>query len=104
MSATVVCVLLARLAVCAGLRAAHRRGLLTERAVVVGAGTFGAYIAALLREHPEFGLNPVGFVDDGPPRRDLPVPSLGTMRDLAGRHPPIRDRAGRRLLFNRLPR
>src|SRR5487761_1690 len=83
-SATVVCVLVARLAVCAVLRAAHRRGLLTERGGGVGAGTFGAYIAALLREHLEFGLNPVGFVDDGPPRHDLPVPTLGTMRDLAG--------------------
>lgn len=80
---TAVCVLSARLAVCAALRAAHRRGWLTERAVVVGAGTFGAYIAELMREHPEFGLSPAGFVDDGPPRRDLPVPTLGTMRELA---------------------
>jgi exopolysaccharide biosynthesis polyprenyl glycosylphosphotransferase len=80
---TAVCVLSARLAVCAALRAPHRRGWLTERAVVVGAGTFGAYIAELMREHPEFGLSPAGFVDDGPPRRDLPVPTLGTMRELA---------------------
>jgi exopolysaccharide biosynthesis polyprenyl glycosylphosphotransferase len=82
--ATVVCVLIARVALCAALRAAHRRGWLTERAVVVGAGTFGAYIAELMREHPEFGLSPAGFVDDGPPRRDLPEPTLGTMRELAG--------------------
>jgi lipopolysaccharide/colanic/teichoic acid biosynthesis glycosyltransferase len=81
---TAVCLLSARLAVCAALRAAHRRGLLTERAVVVGAGTFGAYIAGLMREHPELGLRPAGFVDDGPPRRDLPVPTLGTMRELPG--------------------
>jgi exopolysaccharide biosynthesis polyprenyl glycosylphosphotransferase len=82
--ATTVGMLCARLAVCAALRAAHRRGWLTERAVVVGAGTFGAYIAELMREHPEFGLTPAGFVDDGPPRRDLAVPTLGTMRELAG--------------------
>jgi exopolysaccharide biosynthesis polyprenyl glycosylphosphotransferase len=80
---TLACVLSARLAVCATLRAAHRRGLLTERAVVVGAGTFGAYLAGLMRDHPEFGLSPAGFVDDGPPRRDLPVPTLGTTRELA---------------------
>jgi len=73
----------ARLAMCAALRAAHRRGWLTERAVVVGAGTFGGYLAGLMREHPELGLSPAGFVDDGPPRRDLPVPTLGTMRELA---------------------
>jgi exopolysaccharide biosynthesis polyprenyl glycosylphosphotransferase len=81
--ASVGCVLGARVAACAALRAAHRRGRLTERAVVVGAGTFGAYIAGLLRDHPELGLRPAGFVDDGPPRRDLPVPTLGTMPDLA---------------------
>jgi exopolysaccharide biosynthesis polyprenyl glycosylphosphotransferase len=81
--ATLVCVLAARVTLCASLRAAHRRGWLTERAVVVGAGTFGAYIAELMRTHPEFGLSPAGFVDDGPPRRDLPVPTLGTMPELA---------------------
>jgi exopolysaccharide biosynthesis polyprenyl glycosylphosphotransferase len=78
-----VCVVAARLAACTALRAAHRRGRLTEAAVVVGSGTFGGYLAGLLRDHPEFGLNVVGFVDDGPPRRDLPVPALGTMPELA---------------------
>jgi lipopolysaccharide/colanic/teichoic acid biosynthesis glycosyltransferase len=81
--AAVACVLGTRLAACAALRAAHRRGLLTERAVVVGAGTFGAYIAGLMREHPELGLSVVGFVDDGPPRRDLPMPTLAAMSGLA---------------------
>jgi len=73
-----------RVAAYAALRAAHRRGLLTERAVVVGAGTFGGYIAGLMREHPELGLSVVGFVDDGPPRRDLPMPTLAAMSGLAG--------------------
>ena len=67
----------------AALRAAHRRGLLTEPAVVVGAGTFGAYVAGLTREHPELGLHLVGLLDGGPPRRDLPVPFLGGPADLA---------------------
>lgn len=67
----------------AALRAAHRRGLLTEPAVVVGAGTFGAYIAELMREHPELGLRPVGLLDDGPPRLDLSLPFLGRPADLA---------------------
>ena len=68
---------------CTALRAAHRRGLLTEPAVVVGAGTFGAYVAELMHEHPELGLRPVGLLDDGPPRLDLSVPSLGSPADLA---------------------
>ncbi len=67
----------------AALRAAHRRGLLTDPAIVVGAGTFGAYIADLMREHPEFGLRPVGLLDEGPPRLDLSLPTLGRPADLA---------------------
>ena len=67
---------------CTALRAAHRRGQLTEPAVVVGAGTFGAYVAGLMHEHPEFGLRPMGLLDNGPPRRDLSVPSLGSPADL----------------------
>lgn len=72
-----------RVATCAALRAAHRHGRLTERAVVVGAGTFGGHLTGVMREHPEFGLCPAGLIDDGPPRRDLPVPTLGTLSELA---------------------
>ncbi|WP_300605660.1 sugar transferase, partial [Trebonia sp.] len=75
-------VLCCRIAACGALRAAHRRGLLAEPAVVVGAGTFGGYVAGLMRDHPELGLRPAGLVDDGPPRRDLPIPSLGTISQL----------------------
>jgi exopolysaccharide biosynthesis polyprenyl glycosylphosphotransferase len=78
-----VFILSARLATCAALSAAHRHGWLTERAVVVGAGTFGGYLAGVLRDHPELGLSVAGFVDDGPPRRDLPVPTLGGTPELA---------------------
>ena len=89
---------------CAVLRAAHRRGLLTEPAVVVGAGTFGAYVAELMREHPEFGLRPMGLLDDGPPRRDLSVPSLGSPADLIERGPEAGDPPGHCLLLLGLPR
>ena len=75
-------VLVCRGLLCTALRAAHRRGLLTESAVVVGAGTFGAYVADLMHQHPELGLRPMGLLDDGPPRRDLSVPSLGSPADL----------------------
>jgi exopolysaccharide biosynthesis polyprenyl glycosylphosphotransferase len=72
-----------RMAVSAVLRAAHRGGLLTEPALVIGAGTFGAHIGELMREHPELGLRPVGYLDLGPPRKDLALPSLGAPGDLA---------------------
>jgi lipopolysaccharide/colanic/teichoic acid biosynthesis glycosyltransferase len=69
--------------VSATLRAAHRSSLLTEPALVIGAGTFGAHIGELMRAHPEFGLRPEGYLDEGPPRRDLALPRLGAPADLA---------------------
>ena len=88
-----------RLVLCVALRGAHRRGLLTEPAVVVGAGTFGAYVAELMRTHPEFGLRPMGLLDDGPPRLDLPVPSLGSPSNLSERRPAARHPPGHRVLL-----
>jgi exopolysaccharide biosynthesis polyprenyl glycosylphosphotransferase len=64
------------------LRAAHRRGLLTEPALVVGAGEMGVLIADLLHQHPELGLRPLGFLDSCPPPNELPLPVLGTAADL----------------------
>ncbi len=72
-----------RIAVSAALRAAHRAGLLTEPALVIGAGTFGAHIGELMLAHPELGLQPQGYLDEGPPRRDLALPQLGAPADLA---------------------
>ena len=73
----------ARAGMNAALRVAHRRGLFTEPALVVGSGTFGAHVADLMRDHPELGLRPCGFLDDGPGRRDLALPTLGRPADLA---------------------
>jgi exopolysaccharide biosynthesis polyprenyl glycosylphosphotransferase len=72
-----------RIAVCAVLRTARRSGMLGEPAIIVGAGTFGAHIGELMRAHPELGLRVQGYLDDGPPRRDLALPSLGRPADLA---------------------
>jgi lipopolysaccharide/colanic/teichoic acid biosynthesis glycosyltransferase len=79
-----VLVVAARLIACAVLRALHRRGRLTEPALIVGAGTFGVHLAGQIRAHPELGLRVRGFLDVGTPRRDLPAPSLGQPADLAG--------------------
>jgi exopolysaccharide biosynthesis polyprenyl glycosylphosphotransferase len=76
-------VIVGRGLVYAALRAAHRRGWLTESAVIIGAGTFGGYLAELMQQHSELGLRPAGLLDDGPPRLDLSVPSLGRPADLA---------------------
>ncbi len=54
--------------------------------LIMGAGVVGAQVARRLENHPEYGLTPVGFLDDRPRTlaevggRDVPV--LGTVEDL----------------------
>jgi exopolysaccharide biosynthesis polyprenyl glycosylphosphotransferase len=51
--------------------------------LVVGAGRIGALTARRLLEHPEFGLQPIGFVDKEPlDEGNLPLPVLGASWDL----------------------
>jgi exopolysaccharide biosynthesis polyprenyl glycosylphosphotransferase len=58
-----------------------------QNAVIVGAGWAGQKVARKLRQHPEYGIDLVGFVDAGeqlerhPALRDVPV--LGTPDDLS---------------------
>ncbi len=65
---------------------ARSRKLVGKPVLIVGAGVVGAQVARHLQGHPEYGLAPVGFVDDDPPAmttvggRDLPV--LGTTEEL----------------------
>jgi exopolysaccharide biosynthesis polyprenyl glycosylphosphotransferase len=59
------------------LRAAHRRGRLTEPALIVGTGKLGTEIGSLLQEHTELGLRPVGFIGDPGPDFQYAFPVLG---------------------------
>ena len=61
---------------------AHR--WLVRSALIVGAGPMGAEIGRLLRDHPDYGLAPAGFVDAPSPARTntLPAPVLGDVSDL----------------------
>ena len=81
------------LAVCAGRMAlypaqhwARSRRLVGEPVLIMGAGLVGSQVARRLENHPEYGLLPVGFLDDDPRSmaevggRDMPV--LGTVEDL----------------------
>jgi exopolysaccharide biosynthesis polyprenyl glycosylphosphotransferase len=63
------------------LRRLRRRGLLLEPTVILGAGEIGAELARVLREHREYGVEPVGFLD-AVPGKDLPVPVLGDVGEL----------------------
>jgi exopolysaccharide biosynthesis polyprenyl glycosylphosphotransferase len=67
-------------------RLARSRRLVGKPVLIMGAGVVGAQIARRLENHPEYGLIPIGFVDEEPRSiaevggRDVPV--LGTVDDL----------------------
>jgi len=67
-------------------RAARARRLVGKPVLIMGAGMVGAQVARRLENHPEYGLAPVGFLDEDPRTvaevggRDVPV--LGTIEDL----------------------
>ncbi len=75
----------ARAAAGAALRSAYRRGLLVQRAVIIGDCPAGRQLARLLTEHPELGLTSCGILEDRPGRpEDRPGPQvLGRIADAA---------------------
>ena len=58
------------------IRTARARGLVQETTLILGAGEVGQTVATTLLDHPEYGLIPVGFVDDVPDA-SLPLPVVG---------------------------
>jgi len=92
------CLLAGRALAYSCVRMARQRGLLTEPALLVGAGETAVAVARLVREHPELGLQVFGAV--APPLSParpvvpeqsvspaqqagaLPLPVLGTAADL----------------------
>jgi exopolysaccharide biosynthesis polyprenyl glycosylphosphotransferase len=75
-------VLALRAAFYAMVRALRSRRVLVEPTLVVGAGALGAEVARVLQEHPEYGSDPVGFLDDVDDDEDLPLPVLGPVASL----------------------
>jgi exopolysaccharide biosynthesis polyprenyl glycosylphosphotransferase len=67
-------------------RRARARRLVGKPVLIMGAGVVGAQVARRLENHPEYGLAPVGFLDEDPRSvaevggREVPV--LGTIDDL----------------------
>jgi exopolysaccharide biosynthesis polyprenyl glycosylphosphotransferase len=67
-------------------RHARTRGTIARPVLIMGAGIIGSRVARRLQAHPEYGLQPVGFLDDDPRSvadvggRSTPV--LGTIKDL----------------------
>ncbi len=56
------------------VRHARRTGRIAHRTLILGAGRVGTYLAESLSSHPEYGLQPIGFLDIEPPR-DAATPS-----------------------------
>jgi exopolysaccharide biosynthesis polyprenyl glycosylphosphotransferase len=75
-----------RVALASAQRWARAHRLVGKPVLIMGAGVVGAQVARRLESHPEYGLAPVGFLDEDPRTvaevggRDLPV--LGTIEDL----------------------
>jgi exopolysaccharide biosynthesis polyprenyl glycosylphosphotransferase len=75
-----------RMALSLAQRWARERRLVGKPVLIMGAGVVGAQVARRLESHPEYGLVPVGFLDEDPRSvaevggRDVPV--LGTVEDL----------------------
>ena len=69
-------------------RVARTCRLVGRPVLILGAGVVGSQVARRLENHPEYGLTPVGFLDDDP--RSLTevggriMPVLGTVEDLDG--------------------
>jgi len=67
-------------------RWARANRLVGKPVLIMGAGMVGAQVARRLENHPEYGLTPIGFLDEDPRSvaevggRDVPI--LGTVEDL----------------------
>jgi exopolysaccharide biosynthesis polyprenyl glycosylphosphotransferase len=53
------------------VRHARRTGRIAHRTLILGAGRVGTYLAESLSQHPEYGLQPIGFLDIDPPREGV---------------------------------
>jgi exopolysaccharide biosynthesis polyprenyl glycosylphosphotransferase len=75
-----------RIVLASAQRLARAQHLVGKSVLIMGAGVVGAQVARRLESHPEYGLVPVGFLDEDPRSvaevggRDVPV--LGTIDDL----------------------
>ena len=63
------------------LRSGRRRGRIAEPTLIVGSGPVAELVASTCREHPEYGLVPIGLLDSAP-EPNLPLPLLGPPDDL----------------------
>ncbi len=78
---SVVSIMVGRATAYAVVRRINRSGRGSKRTIIVGAGLVGVDIAGSLARHPEYGMTPIGFVDDVNDI-DGPVGMLGQVHEL----------------------
>ena len=83
LAVTLGLVLLGRLASYAFVRGLRRRGLVSHRTLILGAGQVGAQVGSTLVDHPEYGPEPVGFLDSDPHPAVVSLPVIGGHHELA---------------------
>ncbi len=73
-----------RVGAAATQRVARKRTLVGRPAIIVGAGAVGAKVATRFQENPEYGLRPIGFLDDHlhHESRVAHLPVLGSLDDI----------------------
>ncbi|MFC5061606.1 sugar transferase [Actinomycetospora atypica] len=80
---TIALVLVGRMTTTMLILTARRRRVVAHRTIIVGGGVRAAEMATLLARYPQYGLVPVGFVDDSRDCEAGRVTShLGRVRDL----------------------
>lgn len=62
--------------------AQRRRGRMRASAIILGSGAVAMQLARRFAEHPDLGLDVVGYLDDGDDAVAMPVPRLGEAHDL----------------------
>ena len=85
----------------------RRRSSYLQNTIIIGAGDVGQLVGRKMVQHPEFGINLVGFVDSEPKqmRTDLSsIPLLGAARGHRRPRTAVQRRAGRRRILERPPR
>jgi exopolysaccharide biosynthesis polyprenyl glycosylphosphotransferase len=81
-------------------RAIHlRRHHRTSRALIVGAGEVGQRVATKLRNHPEYGIEVAGFIDDDPSEAGSNVAGVPVLGGSATMASIIRERDVDRVIF-----
>jgi exopolysaccharide biosynthesis polyprenyl glycosylphosphotransferase len=68
----------------AAVRAAlHRSPEMRQRTLILGSGTVARQVVERLRQHPELGLEPIGYIDDDVANPgELGIPRLGVLESL----------------------